>query len=108
MLDRRVENRRRRFELSNIIDHILPNGGVEEIAGTLRSSVDCGSYARNQGRQVARQGDVILQSLDRCAHCAAAVVTEHHDERRAEHGDGVLHTRNRVVIGEVTRDPANE
>src|SRR5882724_10662993 len=50
LLDRRVENRRRRFELRNIVDHILPNGGVEEIAGTLRSSVDCGSDACNQGR----------------------------------------------------------
>ena len=35
LLDRRVENRRRRLELRNIVDHILPNGGVEEIAGTL-------------------------------------------------------------------------
>src|SRR5882724_11116703 len=50
LLDRSVENRRRRFELRNIVDHILPNGGVEEIAGTLRSSFDFGSDACNQGR----------------------------------------------------------
>jgi hypothetical protein len=50
LFDRRVENRRRRFELRNIVDHILPNGGVEEIAGTRRSSVDCGSDTCNQGR----------------------------------------------------------
>src|SRR5712664_1331331 len=42
LFDRCVENRRRGLELCNIVDHILPNGGVEGIAGTLRSSVDCG------------------------------------------------------------------
>jgi hypothetical protein len=50
LLDRRVEDGRRRFELRNIVDHILPNCGVEEIAGTPRSSINCGSDACNQGR----------------------------------------------------------
>src|SRR5882724_920847 len=50
LLDRGVEDRRRRFELRDIVDHILPNRGVEEIAGTSRSSINRGSDARNQGR----------------------------------------------------------
>ena len=35
-------------------------------------------------------------------------MTEHQDQRRSEHSDGVFHARNRIIVGEIAGHAADE
>src|ERR1700681_392817 len=62
----------------------------------------------DQGGQMARQRGVVLERFDGRVDSAAGVVAKYHDEWRAKNGNSIFHAGDRIVVGEVARQAANE
>ena len=108
LADRRAEDRRRRLQLRDGVDHVSPGRVGELVAGLVRNRLHRRRQRGDQRRQMAGQGGVVLQRLDGCIDRAAAFVAEHQNERRVEHRDRIFQARDRVVIGEIAGDAADE
>src|SRR6185369_549203 len=84
------------------------DGVGEFVAGLIGDGLHRTRQRVDQRRQMAGQGGVVLQRLDRRVDRAATVVAENQDQRRVEHGDAVFQARDSVVIGEIAGDAADE
>src|SRR5882724_7098775 len=78
LLDRGTQDRRRGIELADVIDHVLPDGLAEHIAGLLRDRLHRGCNALHERRHMSRQRLVVLERFDGGIDRAAALMAEHH------------------------------
>ena len=96
------------LQLGDVVDHVLPDGVVKRIAALLRYRLHRRRDRRDQRGHVSRQVVLSLSDLIVALDRAAAVVTQHQDQRRAEHGDGIFQAGDRFIVGEVAGHAANE
>src|ERR1700733_536579 len=108
LFNRSTQDRGRRTELTDIIDHILPDRVGQGVAGLTRYRLHRRRDTLDQRGQVPGQCGVVLERFDRRTDCAAGVVTENKNQRRAKLSDGVFQTGDRFTIGEIARPAANK
>src|ERR1700691_1551968 len=108
LFHRSTQDRGRRTELTDVIDHILPDSVGQGVAGLTRYRLHRRRDAFDQRGQVPGQCGVVLERFDRRTDCATCVVTENKNQRRAKLSNGVFQTGDRFTIGEIARHAANK
>ena len=94
--------------LGDGVEHVSPRRVGKLVAGLVRDRLHRRRQCCDQRRQMAGQGGVVLERLDRRIDGAAAFMAKHQDERRIEHRDGIFQARDRIVVGEIAGDATDE